>query len=102
MQNGHPVVIFGLASGSGEEHGGLMLIYSEIAGRIVLKICRMVEGICKNVLAKEHFGSINVNQGQIGEPQVPLLRHRDYLETPNWACRVWWTEIKERKKGMLS
>ena len=52
-----------------------MLIDSEMAGRIGLKLGGMVEGMCKNVLAKELFGSVEVDQGQISGPQVPLLGH---------------------------
>ena len=30
-------------------------------------------------------------QGQVGEPQVPLLGYGDEIETPNWACRDYYT-----------
>ena len=41
----------------------------------------------ENVLAKKFFGSDNVERGQVGGPQVPLLGHGDEVETPNWAHR---------------
>ena len=51
----------------------------------------MVEGMQENVLAKEFFGSVEVDRGQASGPQVPLLSLRDDKETPNWACREYWT-----------
>ena len=30
-------------------------------------------GHAGNILLKEYFGSVNVDQGQVGGPQVPLL-----------------------------
>ena len=63
----------------------MLLIDSEMAGRIGLKLCGMIKGTCKNVLAKKFFGSVEVDQGQVGGPQVPLLGHRDDKETPNLA-----------------
>ena len=39
----------------------------------------------ENVLAKEFFGSVEVDRGQVSGPQVPLLCHGDVIETPNWA-----------------
>ena len=30
-------------------------------------------------------------QGQVGGPQVPLLGHEKEVESPNWACRDYWT-----------
>ena len=45
----------------------------------------MVEGMGENVLAKEFFGSVEVDRGQVGWPQVPLLGRGDDKETPNWA-----------------
>ena len=42
-------------------------------------------GMWENVLAKEYFGSVEVDRGQVGGPQVPLLGHGDDKETPNWA-----------------
>ena len=56
-----------------------------MAGRIGLKLGGMVEGICENDLAKKFFGSVDLDQGQFGGPQVPLLGHGDDKETPNWA-----------------
>ena len=44
-----------------------------MAGQIRLKLGGMVEGIAENVLAKEFFGSVNVDRGQVCGPQVPLL-----------------------------
>ena len=61
------------------------LIYSEMAGWIRLKLGGMVEGMCENVLAKEFFGSVEVDRGQVSGPQVPLLGRGDDKETPNWA-----------------
>ena len=54
-----------------------------MAGRIGLKLGGMVEGMCENVLAKEFFESVEVDRGQVGGPQVPLLGHWDEIETPN-------------------
>ena len=71
--------------GSEENSRCLSLIDSEMAGPIKLKLGGMVEGIAENVLAKEFFGSVNVDQGQVGGPQVPLLGRGDDKETPNWA-----------------
>ena len=56
-----------------------------MAGPIKLKLGGMVEGIAENVLAKKFFGSVQVDQGQVGRPQVPLLGHGDNKETPNWT-----------------
>ena len=56
-----------------------------MAGPIKLKLGGMVEGMGENVLAKEFFGSVKVDRGQVGRPQVPLLSHGDDKETPNWA-----------------
>ena len=44
-----------------------------MAGRIGLKLGGMVEGMQENVLAKEFFGSVEVDRGQVSGPQVPLL-----------------------------
>ena len=63
----------------------MLLIDSEMAGRIRLKLGGMVEGMGENVLAKEFFGSDEVDRGQVGGPQVPLLGRGDDKETPNWA-----------------
>ena len=65
--------------------------YSEMAGPRGLKLGGLVEGIWENVLAKVFFGSVNIHQDQVGGPQVPLLGHGDEIETPNWACRDFWT-----------
>ena len=56
-----------------------------MAGQIGLKLGRMIEDIAENVLAKEFFGSVKVDRGQVSGPQVPLLGHRDDKETQNWA-----------------
>ena len=37
-----------------------------------------------NILMKEFFGSIEVDQGQVSGPQVPLLGRGDDKETQNW------------------
>ena len=47
----------------------------------------MVEDMQENVLAKKFFGSVNVDWGQVGGPQVPLPGRGDDKETPNWARR---------------
>ena len=60
-----------------------MLIDSEMAGPSGLKLGVLIEGMWENVLAKEFFGSVNIHQGQVGGPQVPLLGHGDEIETPN-------------------
>ena len=73
------------ALGSRENSRVLSLIDSEMAGRIRLKLGGMVEGMQENVLAKEFFGSVEVDRGQVGGPRVPLLGHGDDNETPNWA-----------------
>ena len=57
-----------------------------MAGPMGLKLGGMVEGIGENVLAKKFFGSVKVDRGQVGQPQVPVLGHRDDKETPNLAC----------------
>ena len=46
-----------------------------------------MKGMWENVLAKEFFGSINIDRGQVGGPQMPLLGRRDDKETPNLGCR---------------
>ena len=46
----------------------MSLIDSEMAGRIRLKLGGMVEGMGENVLAKEFFGSVDVDWGQVGGP----------------------------------
>ena len=71
--------------GSGENSCCPSLIDSEMAGPIKLKLGGMVEGMGENVLAKEFFGSVEVDRGQVSGPQVPLLGRGDDKETPNWA-----------------
>ena len=73
------------ALGSEENCGCSELIDSEMAGPIRLKVGGMVEGMQENVLAKEFFGSVEVDRGQVSGPQVPLLGRGDDKETPNWA-----------------
>ena len=63
----------------------MLLIDSEMAGRIRLKLGGMIKGMQENVLAKKFFGSVKVDQGQVSGPQVPLLGHVSDKETPNWA-----------------
>ena len=75
------------ALGSEENSSRLTLIDSEMAGQIRLKLGGMVEGIAENVLAKKFFGSVEVDQGQVGWAQVPLLGRGDDKGTPNWACK---------------
>ena len=58
-----------------------------MAGRIGLKLGGMVEGMQENVLAKEFFGSVKVDRGQVCGRQVPLPGHGDEMENPNWASR---------------
>ena len=53
------------ALGSEENSHRLLLIDSDIAGRIGLKLGGMVEGMCQNVLVKEFFGSVEVDRGQV-------------------------------------
>ena len=65
------------ALGSGENSSRLLFIDSEMAGRIRLKLGGIVEGMQENDLAKEFFRSVNIGHGQVGGPQVPLLRHED-------------------------
>ena len=73
------------ALSSGENSSCLLLIDSEMAGPFRLKPGGMVEGIAENILAKEFLGSVNIDQGQVGRPQVPLPCREDDKETPNWA-----------------
>ena len=56
-----------------------------MAGPIRLKLGGMVKGMYENILPKEFFGSVNVDRGQVGGPQVPFLGHGDDKETPYWA-----------------
>ena len=60
-------------------------IDSKIAGPIRLKLGGMVEGMGENDLAKEFFGSVDVDRGQVCGPQVPLLGRGDDKETQNWT-----------------
>ena len=62
-----------------------------MAGPRGLKLGVLIEGMWENVLAKEFFGSVNIHQGQVGGPQVPLLAHGDEIEIQNWACWGHWT-----------
>ena len=73
------------ALGSEENSGRLSLIDSEMAEPMRLKLGGMIKGMGENVLAKEFFGSVEVDRGQVSGPQVPLLGHGDDKETPNWA-----------------
>ena len=61
------------------------MLDSQITRPIGLKLGGMVEGMGENVLAKKFFGSVEVDRGQVGGPQVPPLGHGDDKETPNWA-----------------
>ena len=56
-----------------------------MAGPSGLKLGGLVEGMGENVLAKEFFGSVEVDRGQVGGQQVPLLGRGDDKETQNWA-----------------
>ena len=38
-----------------------------------------------NVPKEEFFGSVDVDRGEVGWPQVPLLGRGDDKETQNWA-----------------
>ena len=71
--------------GSRENSSGLTLIDSKMAGPIKLKLGGMVEDMQENVLAKEFFGSVEVDRGQVSGPQVPLPGRGDDKETQNWA-----------------
>ena len=73
------------ALGSRGNSSGVELIDSDMAGQIGLKLGGMVEGMGENVLAKEFFGSAEVDWGQVSGPQVPLLGRGDDKETPNLA-----------------
>ena len=50
---------------------------------IKLKLGGVVEGMQENVLAKEFFGSVKVDRGQVSRPHVPLLGCGDDKETQN-------------------
>ena len=56
-----------------------------MAGPIKLKLGGMIKGMGENVLAKEFFGSVEVDRGQVSGQQVPLLSRGDEKETPNRA-----------------
>ena len=58
-----------------------------MARQIRLKLGGMVEDMGENDLAKEFFGSVEVDRGQVSGPQVSPLGRGDDKETPNWACR---------------
>ena len=60
-------------------------ISSQVLEPIKLKLGRMIKGMHENVPKKEFFGSVDVDQGQVSGPQVPLLGRGDDKETPNWA-----------------
>ena len=62
-----------------------------MAGQIKLKLGGVVEGMQENVLAEEFFGSIEVDRGQVGGPQVPLLGHGNELKSPNLVSRDYTT-----------
>ena len=49
------------------------LMDAEMAGPMGLKLGGMVEGMGENVLAKEFFGSDEVDRGQVGGPQHRCL-----------------------------
>ena len=52
---------------------------SEMDGPSGLKLGVLIEDMWENVLAKEFFGSVNIDQGQLGGTQVPLLAHGDEI-----------------------
>ena len=52
------------ALGSGEDSGGMLPIDSEMAGSIGLKLSVMVEGMQKNVLAKEFLDRLKLTRGR--------------------------------------
>ena len=54
---------------------------------IGLKLGGMIKDMHENVQKKEFFGSVDVDRGQFGGPQVPLLGRGDEVENPNWASR---------------
>ena len=60
-------------------------ISSQVLGPIGLKLGGMIKGMQENVHEKEFFGSVEVDRGQVGGPQVPLLGSGDDKETQNWA-----------------
>ena len=60
-------------------------ISSQVLGPIGLKLGGMIKGMHENVQKKEFFGSVDVDRGQVGGPQVPLLGRGDDKETPVWA-----------------
>ena len=66
---------------------GLLGLSSQELEPIRLKLGRMIKGMHGNVPKKKYFGSIDVDRGQVGGPQVPLLGRGDDKETRNWACR---------------
>ena len=52
---------------------------------IELKLGGMIMGMGENDLAKEFYGSVEDDRGQVSGPQVPLLGRGDDKETLNWA-----------------
>ena len=63
-----------------------------MAGPRGLKLGGMIEGMCPNVWVKKNFESVNIHQGQVGGPQVPLQGHGYEIETQNWVFRdyrIW-------------
>ena len=50
---------------------------------IRLKLGRMIKGMHEDVPKKEFFGSVDVDRGEVGGPQVPLLGHGNEVESPN-------------------
>ena len=56
-----------------------------MAGRIGLKLGGEGEGMQENVLAKKFFGSVEVDRGQVGGLQMPLLGHENDKENQNLA-----------------
>ena len=53
-----------------------------MAGPIRLKLGGMIKGMRENVLAKKLFGSVEVDRGEVGGPQVPLLGHVGMTRRP--------------------
>ena len=54
-------------------------------GPIGLKHGRMIECMHENVPKKKFFVSVDVDGGEVGGPQVPLLGCGDDRETQNWT-----------------
>ena len=50
------------------------------------------DGTSGHEMANDEVGQhLQVGQGQVGGPQVPLLGHGNEIKSPNWACREYWT-----------